>query len=130
MGYVHHAKYLEYFEAGRHDYMRAKGFPYSALEESGFFLVLTDARLTYRRPARYGMELTVKSRVLKCTYVRICFDYVIENDGEVLCSGSTDLACVDSDGKPRRLPENFRSILGTNWGTRKKESADMERRRT
>jgi len=51
MGYVHHAAYLEYFEIGRMEYMCSKGCPYTAIEESGLFLVVTEAYLTYHKPA-------------------------------------------------------------------------------
>jgi acyl-CoA thioesterase FadM len=31
-------------------------------------------------------------------------------DAELLCSAESTIACVDSDGEPRRIPENLSEI--------------------
>jgi acyl-CoA thioester hydrolase len=111
MGYVHHAKYLEYFEIGRMEYMRAKGCSYAEIEAAGFFLAVIETNLEYHKPARYGMELTIRSRVEETSHVQVKFNYAVENDGKTLCEGWTKLACIDVNGKPRRIPERLRSIL-------------------
>ncbi len=111
MGYVHHAKYLEYFEIGRTEYMRARGHSYAHLEESGLYLVLTEAHAAYRRPARYDMEVTIRTRLRKVSHVQVTFEYTVENGREILCEGWTKLACTDRDGKLRRIPESLGKAL-------------------
>ena len=111
MGYVHHSKYFEYFEIGRTEYMREAGQPYSEIEESGFFLVLTEAHACYRKPVRYGMEITIKTRLKELSHAQVTFEYTIEDGPEVLCEGWTKLACISRDGKPRRIPEHIKNAL-------------------
>ena len=111
MGYVHHAKYFEYFEIGRTEYMREKGPTYAEMEESGFYLVLSEAHASYRRPARYDMELTIRTRLREMTHAQVIFEYAVEEGGDIICEGWTKLACTDRNGKLRRIPENTRKAL-------------------
>jgi acyl-CoA thioester hydrolase len=112
MGIVHHAKYLEYFEIGRTEYMRARGHSYANFEKSGLFLVIIEAHIEYKKPATYDMEITIRTRVRDFSHTRVTFEYNIESDKEMLCEGWTTLACTDRNGKPKRIPENLREALG------------------
>ncbi|HEY3522089.1 MAG TPA: thioesterase family protein [Candidatus Limnocylindrales bacterium] len=65
MGHVNNATYLTYFEIARASYYRDVtggmfGIGPASAEAS---LILAEARVTYRRPAVFGEELTVESRV-------------------------------------------------------------------
>ena len=46
MGYLHHSRYLQYFEMGRVELLRSQGHSYAELEKQGVFfaVVLTSAR--------------------------------------------------------------------------------------
>ena len=52
MGFLHHARYLTYFEMGRTEMFRASGGNYRQLEESGIFVVVVraDVRSIHSRP--------------------------------------------------------------------------------
>ena len=62
MGYVHHSRYLEYFELGRVELLRHLGHSYADLEKSGVFFVVTRFEIRYKQPARYDEELTLSTR--------------------------------------------------------------------
>ena len=111
MGYVHHSKYFEYFEIGRGEYMRSRGKTYAQFEESGLFLVITQAGAQYFRPARYDAELTIRTRLTELSHAQVAFEYGIEDNGDVLCRGYTRLACTDREGRLRRIPEDLREAL-------------------
>src|SRR5207253_1218551 len=40
MGYLHHSRYLQYFEIGRIELLRALGHSYADLEQQGVFFVV------------------------------------------------------------------------------------------
>ena len=113
MGVVWHGNYLQYFEIGRTEALRACGWSYRSLEESGFMLPLVEAHLEYARPARYDDLLTVKTLVREPPTARIRFDYEVCNEaGEVLVTGHTVLGFVDAKTRrpcrpPARLKEQF-----------------------
>jgi acyl-CoA thioester hydrolase len=108
MGLVHHANYLVYFEQGRTELLRANGLNYKDLEDQGFLLVLTKADVRYRSPARYDDVLTIRTRVIRMTMVRIDHRYEVLRDGALLAEGTTTLACVDREGRVQALPEFLR----------------------
>lgn len=104
MGYVHHANYLVYFEMGRIELLRAAGMDYGAFERSGYFLVIVNAQIRYRSPARYDDELVLHTRLERTTPVRIEHGYRLLRGSTLLAEGSTTLACVDRDGALQRVP--------------------------
>lgn len=111
MGIVHHAAYLTYCEAGRVEYLRRRGADYRALTERGFHMPVVEARLSYRRTARFDDELVVETRLGALTRVTVRFDYDVMRDGERIVHGHTLLACVDETHKPRRIPADISELI-------------------
>lgn len=110
MGVVYHGKYFEYFEVGRTEWLRARGFAYRDLEARGAALVVTEARARYLAPARYDDVLTVRTRLAALGRASIEFRYEVLRDGETLAEGETTLVCVGPNGRPRRLPEEIAAL--------------------
>jgi acyl-CoA thioester hydrolase len=108
MGLLHHANYLVYFEQGRTELLRSCGLTYKELEDQGFLLVLSKVEVRYRSPARYDDLLTLKTRVVRTTAVRIDHAYEVFRESTLLAEGSSTLACVDRDGKLQELPPFLR----------------------
>ena len=52
MGYLHHSRFLQYFEMGRIEFLRAMGFSYADMEREGVFFVVTKAEIRFKAPAR------------------------------------------------------------------------------
>ncbi len=107
MGFLHHAKYLEYFEMARTELLRVSGARYRDMEERGFFFVVAKVECRYKRPVRYDDELTIKVRINRVSRARIDHEYQVLREGIVLCEASTTLACVDRQGKPTAIPEDI-----------------------
>lgn len=107
-GRAHHANYINYFELGRVEMLRASGRTYRELEESGIMLVVTDVHCKYILPAVYDDLLTIKTTVVRSKGVRVQHRYQIMRDDELLVEGETTVACVDRTGKVTRLPEWLR----------------------
>lgn len=104
MGYLHHAKYFEYFEMARTELLRATGIRYRDMEERGFFFVVVRTECRFLRPARYDDELTIEVRLERMTRARIDHAYKIYRDGLALCEAMTTLACVNRQGRPIPIP--------------------------
>jgi acyl-CoA thioester hydrolase len=104
MGLVHHANYLVYFEQGRTELLRSHGLTYRHFEDQGYLLVLTRAEVRYRSPAHYDDLLTLRTRVVRTTAVRIDHRYELLRDETLIAEASTTLACVDRDGRVQALP--------------------------
>jgi acyl-CoA thioester hydrolase len=107
MGLLYHANYINYFEVGRTELGRQRGFSYREMEASGLFLVVTEIGCKYRRPARYDDLLTVRTTLTRVTHVKLVYHYEVLRDGQLLAEGHSTLACVDREGRPQPLPDDF-----------------------
>lgn len=105
MGYLHHARYWEYFEVARTELLRENGIRYRDLEREGVLFVVYKATCKYIRPIRYDDLVTVTVRVERITRTRVDHTYVITRDGEKTCEAASTLACVGRNGHPRVMPE-------------------------
>lgn len=107
MGFLHHAKYFEYFEMARTELLRQSGTRYRDLEERGILFVVVKLECRFRKPARYDDELSIRVRVVRQTRARIDHAYHAYREGVLLCEATSVLACVDREGKPTAIPEDI-----------------------
>lgn len=112
MGYLHHSRYLQYFEMGRVELLRAHGISYADLERAGVFFVVTKAEVRYKAPARYDDEVELTTKIVKQTFVRYDHAYVLRRGTTVLAEGATTIACVGRDGQVMPIPESMRRSEG------------------
>jgi len=111
MGVVYHANYLVYYEIGRTEYLRSLGRAYSDLEREGIRLTVVEASARYRAPARYDDLVEIRTRLAGLRGVRVRFAYELWCADRLLSTGETVLACIDREGRPRRLPGPVRAAL-------------------
>ncbi len=107
MGYLHHSRYLQYFEMGRIELLRHLGHGYADLEARGVLFVVIKAEIRFRAPARYDEELTLFTRLVKATHVRLDHQYELKRGEKLLAEGSTSIACVDRAGELQKIPEDL-----------------------
>ncbi|MBI4716224.1 MAG: acyl-CoA thioesterase [Planctomycetes bacterium] len=107
MGYLHHAKYWEYFEQARTELLRRHGVRYRDLEREGVLFVVYKAACTYLSPIRYDDVACVTVRVARTTRTRVDHTYDITVDGVRTTTASTTLACVGRDGRPILMPDKL-----------------------
>jgi acyl-CoA thioester hydrolase len=104
---VHHANYLNYFERGRVEMLRAAGISYKELEDSGLMLVVIEMNVRYHSAARFDDLLKLTTVVTEVRKVRIRHQYTIHRDDELIVDADSMIACVDRGGNPRRLPDRL-----------------------
>ncbi len=105
MGRLHHANFFTYFELGRTELLRAAGRSYREVEALGLFLVVTEISCEYFLPASYDDLLTLRTTTVSARGARIEHQYEVLREGVVLARGRSVVACVDGNGRARRLPE-------------------------
>jgi acyl-CoA thioester hydrolase len=109
MGVAYYANYLVWFEVGRSELCRERGFRYADLEAMGYKLVVTDVHCRYRNSARYDETVIVRTRLKGINKRMITFGYQIlhKDHEEIIAEGETSHICIDSNGKTKSLPEKF-----------------------
>jgi acyl-CoA thioester hydrolase len=114
-GVVYHARYLQFFERGRTDYLRLSGIHHAALDagqhsgNSGERLawIVRRMEIDFKSPARIDDVLTIETRTEDVSGARIVMRQVILRDDFVLSEARVEAALVNGDGKPRRFPKDW-----------------------
>lgn len=105
-GIVYHARYLDYFERARMDWLRELGFGAGALEAAhGVMFVVHSIAVTYHRPARLDELLWASVRVEDARGASLVLAQAVAREGETLVSAHVSLACVAvGELRPVRIP--------------------------
>jgi len=123
MGVAHHSSYLPWMEMGRTEMLRETGVSYASMERGGFFLVITRCEVRYRRPIRYDDLVEIRTTLERVSRVKLRHAYemvLVERAGAapdpldpgvppggVCAVATTELACVDRDGRPTAMPDSL-----------------------
>ena len=104
MGIVHHSRYLPYLEEARVEYLRHLGHPYIELRAEGVDYAVLEAFVQYRMPLRFDDQVVVHLRLGAATRATFQMAYLLTVDGEVRATAVTVHGCVNSAGRPVRMP--------------------------
>ncbi|WP_164668885.1 acyl-CoA thioesterase [Virgibacillus doumboii] len=109
MGVVYHANYLVWFEIGRTKYIENLGFNYTEMEKHNVVSPVVDAQISFKRPIRYGEQVTVETWIEKYDGIRTLYAYnILNNDGKIAVSGTTQHVIVKKDSfRPLSLKKRF-----------------------
>jgi acyl-CoA thioester hydrolase len=116
MGVVYHANYLVWFEIGRTEFCRARGFAYKDMEENDHaYLVVAESYCRYKAPAYYDDELVVRTHITELRRRSVRFGYEIyrPSDGTIIAEGETGHVVTDPNGRVITLPDSYRIALSS-----------------
>jgi len=106
MGVANNAAYLQYFEVGRIEFLRACGHSYAEVHEGGIDMVVAEAGIRYLRPLLFDDEFRVECTLSQLGRASFRFDYRLLRGDEVTAAGFTRHACVErATLRPVRVPE-------------------------
>jgi len=111
-GVVYHARYLGFFERGRTEFFRDRGFSVRQLHEEGRLFPVVRMEIDFRFPARLDDLVRVETELAeagKTSFIMLQRLYRVD-DEKLLAGGRVTLVCVDKDMKPKRLPTRLREI--------------------
>ena len=112
-GIVYHARYLDYFERARMDWLRAIDLAAGELEARHRVLfVVRSIGVDYLRPARLDDLLEATLRVDAVKGASLDLQQTVERDGAALVTARITLACVASGSlRAARLPSLFKERI-------------------
>ncbi|HEV8593659.1 MAG TPA: thioesterase family protein [Pyrinomonadaceae bacterium] len=113
MGIVHHSNYLIWFEAGRSDLCRTRGFSYKEMEADDALMVVAETYCRFKSPAYYEDVLTIRTQTaqVRSRSIRFIYEVVRESDGTLIAEGETLHLVTDADKKVKIIPEKYRELL-------------------
>ena len=107
-GIVYHARYLDFLEHGRSDYVRLLGVHHSAMRDGVYGESLAFAvhrmEIDFKRAARIDDVLTIETQRGTLNGLRLTFDQRIQRDADLLLTAKVTVVLINGDGKPRRFP--------------------------
>lgn len=117
-GIVYHANYLRFAERGRSDFLRLTGISHTDLFDGPQKLAFAIHRMEidFVRPARIDDRLEVRTRYVKASGARLEAEqsiWLMPEAGEPseIWRAKVMAACIDGEGRPRRLPQAAREAL-------------------
>ena len=112
-GIVYHANYLRFAERGRSDFLRLAGVHHTDLFSGAVPLAFAIHRMEidFLKPARIDDLLEVRTVYRRASGARIEAQQSIWRGAEELWRAQVYAACLDQEGRPRRLPETVRAAL-------------------
>ena len=110
-GVVYHARYLEFFERGRSDYLRLSGVHHTELSQGKhgerIVWVVRRMEIDFRSPARMDDILTIDTRTEDISGARIVMAQHLKRGDEVLVEARVEAAISGEYGRPRRFPREW-----------------------
>jgi acyl-CoA thioester hydrolase len=110
-GLVYHARYLEFLERGRSDFLRLAGIHHSELDEGlhgeRIVWVVRRMEIDFRSPARIDDILTIETRTERISGARIFMAQELKRGADLLVTASVEAAILGESGRPRRFPREW-----------------------
>ncbi|MBM2715065.1 tol-pal system-associated acyl-CoA thioesterase [Mesorhizobium caraganae] len=110
-GVVYHARYLEFFERGRSDYLRLAGVHHTELHQGKhgerIVWVVRRMEIDFRSPARMDDILTIDTRTEEISGARIVMAQQLKRRAEVLVEAKVQAAIIGENGRPKRFPKEW-----------------------
>jgi acyl-CoA thioester hydrolase len=103
-GVVYYGNYLRYLERGRTEFLAARGLHIADYHNRGVVFAVVHVDIHYRRPARLGDEIEVQTGLGEMGNASVFFFQDVVRKGELIASARVKIACLDGNGRPRRLP--------------------------
>jgi len=104
-GRLHHANFINLFELGRTEMLRAAGISYREFEEQGMMLVVKQIQCDYHLPIRFDDELQLRTTTTSSKGARLRHRYELFLNDQKAAEGETLIACVGPSGRACRLPD-------------------------
>ncbi len=111
-GHVFYANYFCFIERARTELLRSVGVQQSRLRaESGLTFVVRRLSAEYNRGAYFDDLLTIRTRIIRPGAVRLEMAQDIYRDTEHLFAARVGLVCVNTKGRPDRMPDTVFAAL-------------------
>ena len=99
-GVLHHAKYIELAERGRHQWLKSRKMSFSSLnEQHGLSLVVCDISAKYQKAIFLEDEVSVFTQLQRINRGSLEWVTFIQKDNTVSCKVTTKMVCLNAKTK-------------------------------
>lgn len=114
-GIVYYANYLRFIERGRSDLLLQNGIDQHSLmnEPGGVAFAVRSCNVDYLKPARLHEDLTVATAITELRGASLTARQDVWRGEDLLVRAQVKLACIDRDGRARRVPPRIATVFAT-----------------
>ncbi len=109
MGIVYYSRYFEYFEESRTELFASIGLQITNIEQKGITLPVISCHCDFRKGAKFEDVILIRSCVNERprSTLKISYMVILKKTNELLASGYSIHAFVNSLGKPVKPPKSI-----------------------
>ncbi len=110
-GVVYFANYLRFFEKSWFEYLLSIGINLPEWEKTDTYVIIRSVSLDLIDKLKYGDAIDVDTSLKEVRNSYFIMNHNVLKDGKVTTRGETKMACINGQGRPKRMPGDFRAIL-------------------
>lgn len=114
-GVVYHAKYLNFMDQARTEWLSDVGLPLSYFSQRAVHFIVRKAILQYLKAAMLDNIIAIHCSISRVGRSSLDFDHKICDANEqdcVFCHGTVTIVCINDRMKPVIIPEEMLTKLG------------------
>jgi acyl-CoA thioester hydrolase len=109
-GIVYYGNFLRYLERARTEFLLGHGINIAELHFQGIFFPVIHVDVFYKKPARLGETINITTEIAEMKNASAVLKSLIFRNNTIIVEAYVTFACIDREGKPRRLPEELRKL--------------------
>ncbi len=107
-GIMYHGRYVNWCERARMEFTHDLGLDFNQMQKDGILIVVRHLEADYFKPAKLEQILRIESGIKELKNSSFIMNQSIFFFFSMLFSMTVTLVCVDTAGKPIRIPETVR----------------------
>ena len=111
-GVVYYANYLKFTERARTNMIQELGFKLNQLKDDyDCLFIVKKVNCEYLQSTKLEDILEVHSKIIQVKNASFELEQNISRDGKIIFQSNIIMVCVNTKGKPKKIPENLASLL-------------------
>ena len=117
MGIVYYSRYFEYFEESRTELFASIGLQITNVEREGVALPVISSHCEFKKGAKFEDVILIRSWVneMPRSTLKISYMVVLKKTNDLLATGHTTHAFINSLGKPIKPPKSILDCIKENF---------------
>ena len=111
-GVVYYANYLKFTERARTNMIQELGFKLNQLKDDyDCLFIVKKVNCEYLQSTKLEDILEVHSKIIQVKNASFELEQNIFRDNKIIFQSNIIMVCVNTKGKPKKIPENLASLL-------------------
>ena len=111
-GVVYYANYLKFTERARTNMIQGLGLTLNQLQDDyDCLFIVKKVNCEYLQSAKLEDILEVHSKIIQVKNASFELEQNILRDNKIIFQSNIIMVCVNTKGKPKKIPENIASLL-------------------